>query len=195
MMGVAGHVYKENNIMSGTKLIFRLSLAAGALFLWGASSLSAQQVINCSSEDGHRHYCSIDARHADINMVKQRSDARCEEGYSWGRDRHGVWVDHGCRADFQVVGRDHDHDGDRDDDDRYRSQNGYGRGSQIQAITCSSDDMHRHFCPANTNGGVRLYKQISDAPCQEGYSWGFDDHGIWVDRGCRADFQTGDGGR
>ena len=181
--------------MSGTKLIFRISLAAGALLLWGATSLSAQQVINCSSDDGHRHYCSMDAHHADINMIKQRSDARCEEGYSWGRDRHGVWVDHGCRADFQVVGRDHDHDGDRDDDDdRYRNQ-GDDHRSAIQAITCSSDDMHRHFCPADTHGGVRLYKQISEAPCQEGYSWGFDDHGIWVDRGCRADFQTGEGGR
>jgi hypothetical protein len=121
-------------------------------------------------------------------MVKQRSDARCEQGYSWGRDHHGVWVDHGCRADFEVVRRDNYRD------DAYRSDD-YDRRAGIQAITCSSDDMNRHYCPADTHGGVRLYKQLSDARCEEGYSWGFDEHGIWVDRGCRADFQTGTGGR
>src|ERR1041385_4511792 len=112
-------------------------------------------------------------------MVRQRSDARCQEGYSWGRDRHGVWVDHGCRADFEIVS---DRYRDRDDDwrrDRDRSDNGgygdYNRRSGIQAITCSSDDMNRHYCPADTRGGVRLFKQLSDARCQEGYSWGYDE--------------------
>lgn len=180
--------------MYGQNLVLKLSLAAGAFLLWGASSLSAQQVFNCSSDDGHRHYCAADTHHADINMVKQRSDSRCEEGYSWGRDRHGVWVDHGCRADFEVV---RNHDNWRDDRDRV-DNDGYGdynRRSGIQAITCSSDDMNRHYCAADTHGGVRLYKQISDARCEEGYSWGYDEHGIWVDRGCRANFQTGMGGR
>ena len=34
--------------------------------------------------------------------MKQRSDSSCRQGYSWGYDRRGIWVDHGCRADFQV---------------------------------------------------------------------------------------------
>jgi hypothetical protein len=174
--------------MSGNKLVRKLFLAAGAFLLGGVISLSAQQVFNCSSEDGHRHYCSADTHHAEVNLVKQRSDARCEQGYSWGRDHHGVWVDHGCRADFEVVRRDNDRE------DAYRSDD-YDRRAGIQAITCSSDDMIRHYCPADTHRGVRLYKQLSDARCEEGYSWGFDEHGIWVDRGCRADFQTGTGGR
>ncbi|HSS99716.1 MAG TPA: DUF3011 domain-containing protein [Terriglobales bacterium] len=182
--------------MHGQNLVLRLSLAVGAFLLWGATALSAQQVFNCSSEDGHRHYCAADTHHSNVNMIKQRSDARCQEGYSWGRDRHGVWVDHGCRADFEIVskrGRDNNWRGDRD-----RSDNGgydYNRRSGIQAINCSSNDMHRHYCAADTRGGVRLFKQLSEARCQEGYSWGYDDRGIWVDRGCRADFQTGLGGR
>ncbi|HEY6185101.1 MAG TPA: DUF3011 domain-containing protein [Terriglobales bacterium] len=188
--------------MSGNNLVLKLFLAAGAFLLWGASTLSAQQVINCSSDDGHRHYCSVNTHHADVNMVRQRSDARCQEGYSWGRDRHGVWVDHGCRADFEIVAdrdRDRGWGWGRDRDDRDRTDNGgygdYNRRSGIQAITCSSNDMNRHYCPADTRGGVRLFKQLSDARCQEGYTWGYDDRGIWVDRGCRADFQTGLGGR
>ena len=156
------------------------------------------QVISCSSDDGRRHYCPVDAP-GRIRLAQQRSESACQEGYSWGHDRHGIWVDRGCRADFEIV-NDHDRDdwrNDRDGDDNrgYRSDDDYNRRAGIQAVTCSSDDMNRHYCPADTHGGVRLYKQLSDARCQEGSTWGYDDHGIWVDRGCRADFQTGMGGR
>jgi len=27
----------------------------------------------------------------------------CREGHSWGWDRRGIWVDHGCRARFQLA--------------------------------------------------------------------------------------------
>jgi len=60
--------------------------------------------------------------------------------------------------------------------------------SSAQTVSCSSDDGHRHYCPADTRGGVRLLKKRSDAACNQGYSWGFDRGGVWVDRGCRADF-------
>ena len=63
--------------------------------------------------------------------------------------------------------------------------------SLAQTVSCSSDDMHRHSCPMDTRGEVRMVKQNSDSPCQQGYSWGYDREGIWVDHGCRADFQTG----
>jgi hypothetical protein len=49
----------------------------------------------------HRHYCSADTR-GGVTLVKQRSDSACRQGYSWGYDRRGIWVDHGCRADFQL---------------------------------------------------------------------------------------------
>jgi hypothetical protein len=38
-------------------------------------------------------------------LVRQRSGSPCIEGRTWGRDRSGVWVDRGCRADFEVVRR------------------------------------------------------------------------------------------
>ncbi len=55
-------------------------------------------------------------------------------------------------------------------------------------ITCSSDNGKRNYCAADTRGGVRLVRQISGSPCQEGSTWGYDSRGIWVDRGCRAEF-------
>jgi Protein of unknown function (DUF3011) len=59
---------------------------------------------------------------------------------------------------------------------------------QDQVIACSSDDGHRHYCQADTRGGVSLGRQHSGDPCIQGSTWGYDERGIWVDRGCRADF-------
>src|SRR6202012_1854020 len=55
-------------------------------------------------------------------------------------------------------------------------------------LTCASDDGNRHYCAADTRYGVRMVNQRSGSPCRQGYSWGYDRRGIWVDRGCRADF-------
>ena len=55
--------------------------------------------MRCSSDDGGRHYCEADTR-GDVDLIRQHSDAPCEEGVSWGFDRRGIWVDHGCRAEF-----------------------------------------------------------------------------------------------
>ena len=127
-------------------------------------------IISCSSDDMQRHSCPVDTR-GGVRMVKQNSDSPCQQGYSWGYDREGIWVDRGCRADFAV--------------DPYQ----YRGPDQGNIISCSSDDMHRHYCPADTRGGVQLLKQRSDSPCRQGYSWGFDRRRVWVDHGCRADFQ------
>jgi hypothetical protein len=135
-------------------------------------------VITCSSDDGGRRVCPADIR-GTVRMVRQISGSRCEQGYSWGYDTAGVWVDHGCRAEFEI-----------------RSGRRYG-GSQQQTqtqatvIRCSSDDGGRQFCSANTSGGVRLVRQISGSRCQQGSTWGYDQSGIWVDRGCRAEFEVG----
>jgi hypothetical protein len=134
----------------------------------------AQRSIPCSSGDGKRHYCEVDTR-GGVSMTRQRSDANCEEGFSWGYDRRGIWVDHGCRADFVVNA-------------------GYGGEPAVPSsgrltITCSSDDGKRHYCEADTRRGVRMFNQRSNARCTEGSSWGYDRRGIWVDHGCRADFR------
>jgi len=60
-------------------------------------------------------------------------------------------------------------------------------------ITCSSGDMRRQECEANIRGrNVRLVRQRSDADCIYGRTWGYGKKHIWVDRGCRADFEVGD---
>src|ERR1700682_6063426 len=66
------------------------------------------------------------------------------------------------------------------DDDDSRTGNG--------SITCSSNNGERVYCEVDTRNGVLLVRQISGTPCREGSTWGFDQRGIWVDRGCRAEF-------
>jgi hypothetical protein len=41
----------------------------------------------------------------------------------------------------------------------------------------------------------QLTRQISGANYAQGRSWGYDNMGVWVDRGCQAEFQVWTGGR
>lgn len=61
-------------------------------------------VIRCESYDGQQAYCALPFR-GRVQLVNQVSRSACTEGYSWGADRRGIWVSHGCRADFEVRGR------------------------------------------------------------------------------------------
>jgi hypothetical protein len=58
-------------------------------------------------------------------------------------------------------------------------------------VYCASDNMGRNSCDADTRNGVRIIRQRSDSDCIYGRTWGYDRSGIWVDRGCRADFEIG----
>jgi len=57
-------------------------------------------------------------------------------------------------------------------------------------ISCSSDSGQRMYCDADTRGGVQLVRRLGRAGCQQGTSWGYDRRGIWVDRGCSAEFEV-----
>jgi hypothetical protein len=61
-----------------------------------------------------------------------------------------------------------------------------------RTVICESNDRQAGYCPADTRGGIRLSRQLSKAGCYEGKTWGYDRHGIWVSRGCRARFEIGD---
>ncbi len=180
-------------------LISRLSigmvLAGGALF--------AQPTVTCSSNDMRLHYCGVDTR-GGVTMIRQRSDASCIQGRTWGYDRGGIWVDRGCRADFALGAYGYER-GPYGGGPYERGPFGggpysagpYGSGpydrGAYATMSCSSDDMRRHYCGADTRGGVTMIRQRSDASCIEGRTWGYDRRGIWVDRGCRADFALGTG--
>ena len=139
--------------------------------------------VRCESNDNRLRRCAMDTA-GGVQVARQLSDRPCIRGRSWDYDRSGVWVDQGCRADF-VAGY------GRDD---YRG--GYGRDDYRgggAAIRCESSDKRRRTCAVDTRGGVALVRQLSDSPCVEGRTWGWDERGVWVDRGCRGEFRTGAG--
>jgi hypothetical protein len=122
-----------------------------------------------------------------VAVVRIEDSKGGREGYTFDL----IWQGGDDRGGRDYRGRD-DRDFDRRDDrDRDRDRD-FDRGRDNAAvITCSSDNMRRNYCDADTRGGVRLLRQRSEAECRRDYSWGADRRGIWVDRGCRADFAVG----
>ncbi len=56
-------------------------------------------------------------------------------------------------------------------------------------LRCESDGTYRR-CPTDTSAGVVLVRELSAGRCAARSTWGFDAGGIWVDRGCRAEFRV-----
>ncbi len=61
----------------------------------------APYYLTCSSEDGRRRECSIQAP-SRVTLARRESRAECVEGSSWGAYGTTLWVDRGCRGVFQV---------------------------------------------------------------------------------------------
>ncbi len=147
--------------------------------------------VRCSSNDGRTRYCNVDTR-GGVRIVRQESRSPCIQGRSWGYDRRGIWVANGCRARFQLGGGGYDRPG-------YGygygapgyAAPGYGDGYGAQLVRCESRDERERFC--RVPGGVRnaqIVRRLSDTRCEFNYNWGYQRDGVWVDRGCRAEFRV-----
>ena len=128
--------------------------------------------IRCESHDGRTRYCGVDTR-SGVRLVRQLSDRTCLRGRNWGVNERGLWVTDGCRAEFELGGY------------------GYGSG-YARSFRCESNDNRTRYCNADTRYGIGIVHQLSRDPCIEGRSWGVTRDGVWVSRGCRAEFAVGD---
>lgn len=136
------------------------------------------KTITCESKGGQYSYCRTDT-HGRVSLERQLSNTPCREYDTWGSDGDGsgIWVSEGCRGVFVVEsGR-----GGRYGDER---------ASRDTTLVCRSDKGRYNYCSTRSSGRVRLVRRLSDAPCREYDTWGSDDDGggIWVDRGCSAEF-------
>lgn len=68
-----------------------------------------------------------------------------------------------------------------------------GAGGYGATLRCESNDGRTQTCAADTRGGVRLSRRLSNTDCIQGRNWGYDNRAIWVTGGCRAEFVTGAG--
>ena len=159
------------NLLSTVAIFFAAALALPQ-HASAQPGYGGQQRITCSSNDGKRNWCAIGSAR-DAQLVRQISGSPCVRNQTWGVDNRGLWVDRGCRADFAFNG---------------------GYGPPQQTITCSSNDGKRNWCAIGSARDAQLVRQISGSPCVRGQPWGVDNRGLWVDRGCRADFAFAAGG-
>jgi hypothetical protein len=128
----------------------------------------------CESYGNRYNFCPARVGDKKVYLERQLSDDSCVRGSSWGvdRNRDGIWVDRGCRGKFRVEHRD---GGCYDRPKRY--------------MTCESYGNKYNHCPAQITEGVRLRRNLSDTDCVRGRNWGHDSRGVWVDNGCRGEFE------
>lgn len=64
--------------------------------------------------------------------------------------------------------------------------------AQSGRIVCSSINYQPNRCSVRTEGRVQLIRELSTGNlCRQGRTWGFDERSIWVNNGCRAEFEFG----
>lgn len=189
--------------MMATARVLGAALAFSAAAMAFSAEASAKDV-RCGSSNGSYHYCQVDTR-GGVRLVDKESRARCDYGDTWGYDARGIWVSNGCRAVFRIGGSSSSNNGNaaaaaalgiialgiiaglHDDDDR-PSRPHYPQYSSPQIVNCESGDKRYRYCRVRVRNSVELVRQKSVTSCSYGRTWGYDNRGIWVDKGCRADF-------
>lgn len=124
----------------------------------------------CESDNGRWNHCAVSTRRG-VEFVRQLSRSACIRGQSWGTDARGVWVSGGCRAEFRIGG------------DAWSAPT-------ASRFRCESNDGRPRFCRQGERGDVRLVRQLSRSACVEGRTWGRERDGVWVEQGCRGEFEV-----
>ncbi len=173
----------------------QLSVFAAVAAIWSLTATLPVQAqgnrpVRCESNNGEFNRCNMPWR--DAELVKQESKGACIRGHSWGVDRHGLWVDRGCRGLFAAARHGYSDHG-RPGYDRPGYEGGWRPGPDWDRsirLQCDSNKKRYQMCRVDVGrrGRVQLVRRMSDARCTEGYSWGWNRAGVWVDHGCRGQF-------
>ncbi len=132
----------------------------------------ARRVVRCESS-GRVESCPVVLRGLPVRLIRQQSLLPCREGRTWGHGRNEIWVSRGCKGQFEIAAED-----------------GSGFVDVPRQVVCESRSELRRECGVTVERRVTLVRQLSNATCEEGRSWGWDRNGIWVDKGCRAEFSA-----
>jgi hypothetical protein len=139
--------------------------------------------VSCASQLFQRRECGVDTQGGRIRDARITQDMSnppflCNQGNSHGFTDSSVWVNHGCSAEFEVT---------------IDVPVVYG----TEQIRCASNDGRYHVCDSSLTNirRIRLIRQETSRPCDEGQSYGAYQDAVWVDRGCVGVFEvTGQGG-
>ena len=64
----------------------------------------------------------------------------------------------------------------------------YDPYEDAQIVYCDSKKYKLKICPIRVSSHVELVRQKSKNACRFNKTWGYDRRGIWVNKGCRAEF-------
>ena len=145
----------------------------------GGNNGSYTTRLTCESQSTARQQCPI-AGATSIRLVRQISTNPCRLNETFGIGFGHVWVSNGCRGEFEVtVGG-------------AASGPGYpGPGTGLPTrVTCESGNGQRNECRIRNGAQVQLVKQLSSSACVRNSSWGTGNGVLWVDRGCRGEFEV-----
>jgi len=135
-----------------------------------------------------------DPRNGGVAVVRIEDPKGGREGYTFDLEWRGGNGDGNGRGWDNGNGSSSDRRQDsygRSYDDHDSRRYGGSHSGEAFTVTCSSDNGRRQYCEADVRGSVRLVRQFSRAACRQNETWGYDSRGIWVDRGCGADFEVG----
>lgn len=80
-----------------------IGMLGSCTLLFAGAVKSGVELIRCSSVNRDRQVCRVqDMSAKQVQLYRQLSNTRCAQGQTWGSNQYGIWVDRGCRADFQV---------------------------------------------------------------------------------------------
>lgn len=132
------------------------------------------QTVSCGSPQYRLNRCQVPGQWRDVQLLRQTSKAACTQGQTWGFNQGGLWVDKGCGGVFAAARG-------------WRPGPGWDRDFAVQ---CGSPQYRYFFCQVDVGarGRVILQRQLSGTRCSEGRNWGWNRAGIWVDKGCGAQF-------
>ncbi len=154
---------------------------------WGWSWLNQKggrekRRISCKSKSFKPNTCRVAGRIHSLKLRKQKSESPCTFGVSYGYRGESVWVSDGCEGSFEV---------------EYKPGGSVSNTTPLwgrdrkRKVNCKSKNNKWRTCRV---GGpiesLRMHKQKSNSPCIEGQNYGFTGDTIWVDKGCRAEFEV-----
>lgn len=158
-------------------------IVVAVLLSWVGNGMHAEHVVGqgpglvvvtCESS-GPRRLCPAGTMWRGARLVKQLSKAPCVQGESWGFEGRGIWVDKGCRGQFEVG----------------RPGLGAPPVTSVRRLTCGVLTETRAECETGGRAaGVRLVSELSTNRCRQNDSWGYTDAVVWTSRGCRGEFEV-----
>lgn len=180
--------------MKTASFLAGLAVTAGLLAPAPAGAQSYDR-LRCESRDGRDQFCRADIA-GDVRVYRQLSDTLCREGRNWRWSRDGIEVRDGCRAEFEYRRSGWGGSGGSDGwggSGGWGGSSGGGWGSgggsgRYDRVTCQSQKDRDQFCPAPIGGDVRIVRQMSDTDCRQGRNWWWNQEGVRVSDGCRAEF-------